>query len=221
MLALLAGGLLAGCGTSTMESSAGEGLSAVARGGTTYHGAEAGPGPDTRPGNDQAAILPTPRVWVQPHPPRPVEARGDRTLYRSQVDVINRGAVAVRVPLAEVETVVRAGPDRLGCELQAVASTGIPRLRPGERRTLEFDSLCPMPADEHEVISYVELPELLGEDGLFAGRTIVAEPRRAATARAGSEPRDGRTSDAPEPADEPATDEAAPSAEPAADDDGA
>jgi hypothetical protein len=174
VLALFAGLLLGACGTTSAASPAarspGAGLSAVARGGLTTHGAE----PSSRP-EEPAAMLPTPHVWVHPHAPRAEGRTAEGMLYVSRVDLLNRGAVAVRAPAAEVETWVRAGDERRGCELQSVATSGVPTLEPGELRTVEYRSLCPLPEARHEVVSHVELPDLLGEDGLYAGRVVVAE----------------------------------------------
>jgi hypothetical protein len=159
---VLAAAMLMACGAPL--SNAGADLGAVAA---------ADGAPDPR-GGEAEAILPTPDVWVHPHPPRAVEATDEGTVYVSRVDFTNRGAVPFRIPTTAVETVVRAGDERLGCELRSVATNGVPVLEPGEVRSVEFRSLCPTPEGPHEVVSYVELPELLGEDALYAGRAVVA-----------------------------------------------
>ena len=170
--ALLAAGAMIGCTAS--GTGAGRGLSAVPQGGTTTHGQEPDRSRATRTGEDDvAAMLLTPRVHFQPYDPEPEMATADGLVFRTRIDVTNRGGVAVRVPAVDLDVEMRMGNQRRGCELLSIATLGPPVVAPGETVMLEARSECPASDAPYEVVSLVALPGLAGDDGLSAGRTMV------------------------------------------------
>jgi hypothetical protein len=164
--ALLA--LLIGCQGSTLG--AGGGLGAVS-------GAEITTRVEAPEPRAPETILPTPPIRAHPHPPRPVETTAEGTLYVARVDFHNESAAPVRIPGDAIATLVRTVDAEDACALRAVAMNGVPVLQPGERRVVVVHSLCPTPDRPHEVVSRVELPELLGPDDALEGRTVVADAR--------------------------------------------